>query len=501
MRTMKSDSKVYDYNKDKVRSTLLSAFKKHRGEAVVADLVAFTGLPKYQVETELPALADEYRGRLKVTESGEILYSFPQGYSSRYRGFVPGFKRFWNGLVRGVSRVLAFLFKIWIMVMLVGYFVVFLALAVLAIVASIAGSMAGNRGSSSRSRSSGGGLFLATRLLDLFVRIWFYNEILKGPSQRGTAFGRSNAKKGRPLHKAIFSFVFGEPDPNAAHDQVVRQTFVSMVQARKGIILIEEFMALTGLPMEQAELAISRFLYEFEGSPEVSENGTVYYHFPALLKRSRQDSGVSATLPHKKIRPFSANDSKSNSAYALINGVNVLFGGFFLGAWATYGELILREGMKLPALKYFYGFVYTLLDFAGANPDFVIPVILGIVPIVFSVFFWLVPAVRALRVRRENDAIKKENLAREIYARVLDNPRAFSSGGQNLRLLTERTADTRLVDDTLSRLAAVEGGEPAADGTWHFADLARKLDDVAGLRAKVQPEDYGLGKTIFDSDS
>jgi len=494
---MKSDTKVYDYNKDRVRASLLAAFKKHKGEAGVADLVAFTGLPKHQVETELPAVADEYRGRLKVTESGEILYSFPQGYSSRYRGFVPGFKRFWKGLVKVLSTVLAFLFKIWIMVMLVGYFVLFLALAVLAIVASIAGSKADSR--SSRSRSGGGGVFLATRMLDLFVRIWFYNEIFKGPRQRGGSFGRSTKKQGRPLHRAIFSFVFGEPDPNASHDQLVRQTFVSMVQARKGIIIIEEFMALTGLSMDEADLAISRFLYEFEGSPEVSDNGTVYYYFPALLKRSRKDGAVPGGLPQKQLRTFSANDSKANTIYALINGVNVLFGGFFLASWSMYGTLILREGMKLPALKYFYGFVYTLLDFSGTNPNFIIPVVLGIVPIVFSLFFWLVPALRFTRVRKENEQIKRENLLREVYARVLENPAAFSPGGQNMRLLTERTRDAGVIDKALTGLAAVEHGEPKADGSWHFVDLVRKLDDVSDVRAKLRLEDYDLGKTVFDS--
>ena len=82
------DSKVTDYNAELVRDKLVNAFKMRKREATPADLVAVTGLPKPQVDAELPAVADEYGARLRVTESGEILYSFPDGMKSRYHGTV-----------------------------------------------------------------------------------------------------------------------------------------------------------------------------------------------------------------------------------------------------------------------------------------------------------------------------------------------------------------------------------------------------------------------------
>ena len=68
---MAEAAKVLDYNRNAVRSAIVGAFRQRRGEAAPADIVAFTGLPKPQVDAELPAVADEYNGRLKVTESGE----------------------------------------------------------------------------------------------------------------------------------------------------------------------------------------------------------------------------------------------------------------------------------------------------------------------------------------------------------------------------------------------------------------------------------------------
>ena len=171
--------KVYDYDKTKVRELLVRGFKAKNAESTVADLAGLTGLPLSQIEAELPAVSDEYGARLKVTASGEILYSFPRGMKSRYRGFLPGLKRFLGIARKGAAEVGKFLFKTWIMVMLVGYFVLFIALALFAMVASIAIQQGGNNRSSSRGRDSGGlgGLWLTGRLFDSLIRIWFYSEL------------------------------------------------------------------------------------------------------------------------------------------------------------------------------------------------------------------------------------------------------------------------------------------------------------------------------------
>ena len=138
------EKKVYDYDEVKVRDALVDVFRKRRGEATSADLVALTGLPKAQVDAEVKAVSDEYGARLRVTESGEILYSFPSGMRSRYRGFGPQAARAWKAFRKALAKVAAVVFKVWIVVMLVGYFVLFIALAVLALLASVAVSASGN---------------------------------------------------------------------------------------------------------------------------------------------------------------------------------------------------------------------------------------------------------------------------------------------------------------------------------------------------------------------
>ncbi len=62
---MSKEKKVYDFNLNKVKSTLVTTLKRKKNESTVADLIAATGLPKHQVEQSIKHVADEYNGHLK----------------------------------------------------------------------------------------------------------------------------------------------------------------------------------------------------------------------------------------------------------------------------------------------------------------------------------------------------------------------------------------------------------------------------------------------------
>lgn len=494
---MAKDTNVLEYNKQAVRGAIVAAFKKRRGEAAPADIVAFTGLPKPQVDAELPAVADEFGGRLKVTESGEILYSFPGGFRSRYRGFGPGMRRFLRAAGKGAVAVGTFLFKAWIMVMLVGYFALFVALVVLALLASVAANASDKNG---KSRSRGGGLALTGRLVDLFVRIWFYNEVFKSPGQRRYEAGtRARTKENRrPLNKAVFSFVFGEDDPNADHDAVEKRAFVALARAKKGVVLLEEFMAVTGLSPEAADAAVNRYLYEFEGSPEVSDDGTVYFHFPKLLLRARADDAGAADSPLKRLRPFSANAKKANAWYAAINGVNLAFGSYFLYCSLNAAALSQRP---VTGGTYLFWFVASLFSEFAANPLGIIAIGLGVVPLVFSALFWLIPALRAGAVARENERIKRQNLNRTLYAAAIASPSVVRVPDAASLPAVARPSDASAPRKALESLAAYERAEPLDGGAWRMVDLERKVADAERVRQDVRSEDYRLGGIAFDSGS
>ncbi len=77
---MTKEKRKTDYAEQK----LLSTVKKKSRPMSTADIAAESGLSLDLVSRALPVLADEYRGRIQVSERGELVWSFPQGFTSRY---------------------------------------------------------------------------------------------------------------------------------------------------------------------------------------------------------------------------------------------------------------------------------------------------------------------------------------------------------------------------------------------------------------------------------
>ena len=135
-------------------------------------------------------------------------------------------------------------------------------------------------------------MFITGQLLNTIFRIGSDSELFMTPEQRVARSGRR--KERRPLYKAIYSFIFGDGDPDAGWDTVEKKAFVAFAQANKDIVTMPEFMALTGLGPLQAEERINRFLYEFEGSPEVTDGGGIYYFFPSPCGEGTRPTVLSA---------------------------------------------------------------------------------------------------------------------------------------------------------------------------------------------------------------
>ncbi|MFW6234649.1 MAG: hypothetical protein ACOC4I_04665, partial [Spirochaetota bacterium] len=271
------DTPVYQYNTQVVEQRLVKTLKKRRREATIADLVTETGLPTYQVEEQIKRIVNDYRGHLKVTESGEILYHFPDGMKNQVHGAGPRAKRFLRKVASVAGRVLKTAFKVWTMVMLVGYFVVFVLLIVLAFVASMAAQAKGGGDSGGgRGRVGGfGSFYLTTRLMQMSMYLWLYSG--------GHPDSRGRKPRERPLHQSVFAFIFGDGDPAAEWDQRERRAFLAYLRAAKGVSTVEDLMRLTGRSYNDSQQLLNRLALEFEGEPDVTESGTLIYRFDQVL--------------------------------------------------------------------------------------------------------------------------------------------------------------------------------------------------------------------------
>ena len=141
---------------------------------------------------------------------------------------------------------------------------------------------------------------------------------------------------------------------------------------------------------------------------------------------------------------------------------------------------------------------------SSLHPNFLILIILGAVPLVFSVFFYLIPWLRHRGNRRSNEETKKENLRRKLFFHVLGSadeikPEEIRPAGSD----ESPKRWQRYVRQILDRLSALRSGEieETAQGKriYRFPEIQRELKDVETFRRQVDLSRYQIGETVFDS--
>ncbi|MDR1428813.1 MAG: hypothetical protein LBI85_00860 [Spirochaetaceae bacterium] len=474
---------------------LVGVLRKRHGRATAADLTAETALPLETVRELANAAADEFSGRLEVTQSGEILYSFPKGFTSRYRGFAVTARRAGRKCALALMSAGTWLFKVWIMVMLIGYFTLFVALAFVSLFISVSASRS-NR-SSGRDRR---GVQLDFSIVTLLMRMWFYSELAGGPSRygrgyRGGAYQGNRSSVGKkPVYQAVFSFVFGDGDPNAGWTETEKKAVIAYIQAHRGVITLGEFMILTGKNPSDAQRDISAYCVEFSGSPEVSAEGTLVFRFDKLLPRSSGGQASALSPPPKTLRIFSSNPKKTNGLFAVINGINLVFGSYFLFKSLTVGILYSQAQAAAQGL---YGMTFALFEHVAANPLPLIGAGLGLAPIAFSFFFWIIPLLRSLYNRKENKKIQFENQRKEAYRLIWEHPDAVREHD----IKTGSGENEKSRDRIIKELGAYSGVDVSinerGETCYTFTELRREKEAAGQYRADIKNAE--LGDTVFDS--
>ncbi|MDR2480996.1 MAG: hypothetical protein LBD07_01710 [Spirochaetaceae bacterium] len=487
----------YIDNKDKAAyKSLITCLKKHRKGLTAADITIKTALPLENVRELLPAAADEYSARLRVTESGEILYSFPNGFKSKYRGIRAVLARFFETAAVITKTAAVNLFKLWILVMLVGYFMLFVLIAFASVIFAIA-----VQSSSKRDKDdSRGGFIIVTHILDLIIRIWFYSELVKSFDSRHDGWRNTIKPKTRPLYKAVFSFVFGEGDINAGTITRERQAVLAYIRESGGIISLPEFMILTGKSPAEAEESITAFCTAYNGSPEATEDGTVVYRFEELLfNTGKNQSSALYSGPVYKLNIFSSNEKKFNRWFSVLNMVNLLFGAYF-----TLNTLYINIMANIDSEQaYVYSLVYKFTEKVIGTTAY--PVMLwwlGLVPLTFSILFWLIPFIRNKILKKNNERIKFINFRQFACNTIWKNPVNITAGALNPTDPSSRPLHFKKAQDAvITELSAyypvkIEAND-SGEFRYSFEDLEWEKTSLKKHRALVKTRT--LGNVIFDS--
>ncbi|UFP95300.1 hypothetical protein [Gloeobacter morelensis] len=360
------------------REQILGAVETLNYRATVGDVATRSGLELTTVQQELNSLAQDGDGHLQVSNTGEIVYAFEADVRDRLLRKDRNARL--KALLKKAWQVAFYLVRISFGILLV------LSLVLIAIgIYVVLSSRDGDGGGEGESRGGGGGVpnFFWGDFFYIFY--WppygYYDERrLKDPKDMG-------------FLESVYSFLFGDGNPNADLESRRWRTVAGVIQANRGVVVAEQLAPYLEAARVDSEDFVLPALVKYDGVPEVSEQGEIVYRFPQLQVQA-EERRPAATLPgflqEKRWQFSKAPGGKLVLAGAL--GV-----ANFVGAW----------------------FLYFLLQSTNLPPDLSFFAALAPVLVVYGTLFLLVPAVRAAVIAWLNRGVESRNRSRSGFARHL----------------------------------------------------------------------------------
>jgi hypothetical protein len=459
----------------------------------VADAATKTGLALRDAESGLKWLSTEYRGRLRVTAEGELVHVFPYGFAKPWEE-RDARRRFFAAAGRAIAGAARFVVRAWVAIVLVGYAAIFLAI--------IIGMAFARQGNDSRRDNGlpGGAIGYAFLRVVSDALFWTFHP-WSPVSMYGYSGGWTSewdARPGRrrprepgvPLYERVNRFFFG-PTPKPENPLEMERRILAAIRAGKGRVGLADVMRVTGLPREQADPLMAKLMLDYEGDVGVSEDGGIFYTFPAMRKTA---SAVGDERPPEPawahiepLAPLTGNSPGSNFAIAALNGFNLL-----MGLWAV------GSGMTLERVSHLFDRI------PHAIPDTGTAIALGVVPFVFSTLLFALPlaraALRPLRVRAAAEERGRLAVLREVLERLRKKePVTDRAVGQAWRVATGSEPGTKRIDAQLVALGGDVSLDDKSPGMWRFAELETEAAAVEAEREAASEGEARLGKVVFES--
>lgn len=193
-----------------------------------------------------------------------------------------------------------------------------------------------------------------------------------------------------------------------------------------------------------------------------------------------------------------------NTWFAIVNGINLVFGSYFLFFANTLGPIV--SNTQVRGSSYLYAIAYILFSGFFYNPIGAITFILGIIPVSFAFLFYLIPAWRYYSLGKKNEQIKLENLRKILYQQVWEHPQLVHLEDVNPAAEEYRPNDFMTRTEFLLKelgTYSIPEVKLAEDGStiYSFPDLEREKLVIHKIRSSVDVSQFKLGSTIFDSHS
>lgn len=415
----------------------------------VADVAAAAGLALHEAQREVLALATDVQAHLQVSETGEIAYEFPRNSRTLLLG------KYWRlrfqAVWEQIWRVLFYLIRISFGILLILSLVIILAAIAVLIIA-----LQSSRGQQNDDRDEGGfggGFIFLPRLW--ISPDWFY---LFGYDYGRPQRQRSPKSSPNELNflEAIFSFLFGDGDPNRDLEERRWQAIATQIRNHQGAVVAEQMVPYLddlgqGWARENEDYMIP-VLSRFDGRPEVTPQGQLVYRFPELQVMAEErprDRAISPFLQEIPRRFSRASAGQILGAVGL-GGAN-LVAALALGSLLSDPDLVIQGGAFILFVQSIYG---VLLGYGSA--------FLGIPLVRYFWVQWCNRQIEARNTRREERAIalqapdtsleEKLTFARQFATQTLVDR-------ENLAYTTEKD----LLEQTFEQIEAQDAQQPEGD--------------------------------------
>lgn len=390
----------------------------------VGDVAAQSGLELNFAQQGLLALASEAGGHLQVAESGDVVYLFPKNFRSILRN--KHWQLRWQKTWEKVWRVLFYLIRISFGIILIASIALMLV-AILAIVVAMNSSSDDREGGN---RGFGGGFYFLPRfwLGDIF---WWFDP---GYNRRRRQRRRQTGNYQMNFLESVFSFLFGDGNPNADLEAYRWQAIGTVIQSNKGAVVGEQIAPYVD-EVDRDEDYMIPVLSRFNGYPEVSPQGEIIYYFPELqVRASQKELTPTGGYLREKLWQFSQAQGSQITLAAGLGAVNIILA-LVLGT-------LLRDGAIAAQLGGVVAFAASIQW-----------LLLG-----YGVLYLLIPLVRYFWIQGRNPKIIKRNQAREQRAIALKQPDSelrqklsYASQFASQKVISDRDIAYTTEDDLLDQ--------------------------------------------------
>ncbi|WOL02289.1 hypothetical protein Cni_G11008 [Canna indica] len=386
-----------------VRNRAMEAVDYYGGRVTMGDVASKAGLKLNEAERALQALAADTGGFLEVSDEGDVLYAFPKDYRSKLA--AKSFRMKVEPLLDKAKAAAAYLIRVSFGTALIAS-IILVYTTIIVLISSSRSDSEDNRGR--RGRSYDSGFTVLFRPTDLF---WYWDMNYYRRQQIRTDSGN----RGMNFVESVFSFVFGDGDPNQGLEEERWKLIGQYISSNGGVVAAEEIAPYLDVPSieetQDDESFMLPVLLQFQGYPEVDDQGNILYRFPSLQRTASSQrigrkeyvgkkwtewvNGVEKYFEEKKWL-FSKTGASERAMVIGLGALN-LFGVIVLGSMLK--EISLTPG----GLVSFVSQLFPLLQIYAAS-------------------FFTIPLFRWFLLLKTNSDIEKRNRARKQRAEILDLP-------------------------------------------------------------------------------